>query len=135
MVTGAEDPALVVTTTDAVPVAAPAGRAPHGNCTLSWSAVKAGLNDLGTILIIGAGRLLTVTLTFASELESGTVSNWAKAVVKLFPKMVMREPGATAWPCTKLAPFSALRVESITGAWAKAAAAPTSTRTPSQDVR
>src|SRR5689334_18023253 len=95
MFTGVEAPAAVVTTTCAVPVVAPAGRAFHGSWTLIWSLSSAALKDFGTIFTIGAGMLLKLTRTFRKEVESGTVSNCAKFAVKLLPKMVTSEPGAT----------------------------------------
>ncbi len=48
---------------------------------------------------------LNVTETFDSEVESGMEFARALPDARFVPKIETREPGATACPLTKLAPF------------------------------
>src|SRR5262245_1492034 len=91
MALGVEAAPLRVTTMLAVPVSVPAGRVFHGSWALIWPALTNAS---------GAGTLLKVTETLASDVDKGMESAEAVDVARFVPKIDTRDPGVTACPGT-----------------------------------
>src|SRR5258708_13300439 len=89
MARGADGTPSVVTTTFALPVNVPAASAFQG----SWALIcPSETNNMG------AATLLNVTVTLASEVESGMESAWAVLEPSLLPKLDTSAPRATPRP-------------------------------------
>src|SRR3954465_12353029 len=88
---------LLLTTTVAVPELPAEGRTSHGICAFTCPE-DTKYNP--------AGMLLILTETLLSVVDRGTVSFCVSPDARPDPKMDTREPGATACPLVKLAPFN-----------------------------
>src|ERR1700693_3141272 len=97
---GAEETPLFVTMTFTVAVV-PFGTRFHGTTALIWLDCK---NSRGASEL--ALPLTNFTVTPPRLVESGIGSAPAGAAGSCVPKNENSEPGAIAWPCTKLAPFT-----------------------------